>query len=325
VDDDDVIALFTPQFDNFQNLASSAVRPLLAHYTSIDVLEKIMKHEELWFSNPLNMNDWQEMHFGMSTGLEVFERYCREPSFVTAAGSSDRAERLRIAFEGHFATFEIEQALDIYVFCLSEHDAANADGRLSMWRAYGGQGNGAALIFKSDFVALQPASPLLFARVAYASNDDRIAWIRQKFETCMAIVAAGDIPYDMLDLVAKQMFQLMKLYALTSKHPGFDEEREWRIIYFPDRDKGRLLLDKLGYAVAKKGIEPKLKLKIAPLPIRPLGTWTFDSILAQIILGPTQSSALAMKSVCRMLDLNGKSNFKARVSASQIPLRPAIR
>jgi hypothetical protein len=121
------------------------------------------------------------------------------------------------------------------------------------------------------------------------------------------------------------MFDLMKLYALTSKHPGFEEEREWRIIYFPDRDRGGILTNSLGYVVGKNGIEPKLRLKIRPLPIDPPATWTFDSVLAQIILGPTQSSALAMKSVWRMLQLNSKSHFTARVAASQIPLRPSVR
>jgi hypothetical protein len=41
---------------------------LLAHYTSIDVIEKILRSEEIWFSNPLFMNDLDEMRFGMLEG-----------------------------------------------------------------------------------------------------------------------------------------------------------------------------------------------------------------------------------------------------------------
>jgi hypothetical protein len=321
MDNREVIALFAPLFDDFNNLVTSAKKPLLAHYTSLEVLEKIMRNDELWLSNPLYMNDLQEMHFGMSRGFIVFQSYCREPSFLASCGSLDRVERLRLAFERHFAEFDIQQALDVYVFCLSEHDEAKPDGRLSMWRGYGGNGNGAALVFNSDFVILQPDSPLLFIKVVYASDNDRIASIRRHFESCMSVLETNTIPDDRLDLVAKQMFDLMKLYALTSKHVGFEEEHEWRVIYLPDRDPTGMLTK--SYVVGKTGIEPKLKMTIAPLRVSPLATWTFDSILKQIILGPTQSSTLAIKSVWRMLELNGKASFMVKVSASGIPFRPS--
>jgi hypothetical protein len=48
-----------PLFDHLYrrsivNLARIEKRPpLLAHYTSLEVLEKIMKNNEIWFSNPL--------------------------------------------------------------------------------------------------------------------------------------------------------------------------------------------------------------------------------------------------------------------------------
>ena len=36
-------------------------KPLLAHYTSISNLEKILKDDEIWLSNPLFMNDLEEV------------------------------------------------------------------------------------------------------------------------------------------------------------------------------------------------------------------------------------------------------------------------
>jgi hypothetical protein len=36
-------------------------RPLLAHYTSMSSLENILKTDEIWFSNPLFMNDVEEI------------------------------------------------------------------------------------------------------------------------------------------------------------------------------------------------------------------------------------------------------------------------
>ena len=47
-------------------------RPLLAHYTSIQVLESIIKTEQVWFSSPLLMNDKQEMLHGLDLGTRLF-------------------------------------------------------------------------------------------------------------------------------------------------------------------------------------------------------------------------------------------------------------
>jgi hypothetical protein len=36
-------------------------RLLVAHYTTLEVLEKILGTNEIWFSNPLFMNDLEEV------------------------------------------------------------------------------------------------------------------------------------------------------------------------------------------------------------------------------------------------------------------------
>jgi hypothetical protein len=122
-------------------------RPLLAHYTSLEVLEKIMKKDEIWFSNPLFMNDLEEIRFGVHQGARLFSQ---SKTVAEACGTPGRAQILENAFFHYYTQFDQEHAFDTYVFCLSEHDPANTDGLLSMWRGYGGQGNGAALVFNTN-------------------------------------------------------------------------------------------------------------------------------------------------------------------------------
>ena len=55
--DEEINSLFFPLYAPIQNLVQMKERPLLAHYTSLEVLEKIITSNELWFSNPLFMND----------------------------------------------------------------------------------------------------------------------------------------------------------------------------------------------------------------------------------------------------------------------------
>src|SRR4051794_20033129 len=162
--DEELAARFLPLYEgqnDFPELLDR--RPLLAHYTSIQTLEKIMRDGELWLSNPLFMNDLEEMRFGMNEGRRLFAEHV---AVDDAAGSPQRAFALRLFYRHYFEEFEAKHAINIYVFCLSEHDAGNNDGLLSMWRAYGGQGNGAAIVFDTSFISQEHKdSPLLFARV----------------------------------------------------------------------------------------------------------------------------------------------------------------
>lgn len=66
-------SFFEKYYSKFVNLAeiSNAERPLrLAHYTSLEVLEKIIQTEEIWFSNPLFMNDYEEVQFVLNQSLQ---------------------------------------------------------------------------------------------------------------------------------------------------------------------------------------------------------------------------------------------------------------
>jgi hypothetical protein len=307
-------------FGDYQWLMNN--KPPLAHYTSIHTLELIMKHEELWLSNPLFMNDLEEMRFGLNKGVQIFEQ---SEEVDRAATTPERARALRHYFRYFYDQFDTEHAIDVFVFCLAQHNPRNTDGLLSMWRGYGQQGDGAALIFNTKFLAPRAESPLIVARVSYASVQERIAWMKEKLvQWCNRLVEISP-PDGKLYLAAHQIFNLFKLYSLTSKHNGFEEERECRIIYLPERDPAGILKDRIGYAMGKRGVEPKLKLQIKPLPLEPTEQWTFHDIVDQIILGPSVSSPLARTSVVKMLEKIGKPQFASKVHSSTIPLRPAER
>jgi hypothetical protein len=320
VTDDEISALFyvlVVDIDDLNFLIET--RPLLAHYTSISVLEKIMRTDEIWLSNPLFMNDLEEVRFGLQQGTRLF---LQNEAVAQACGTPSRVLLLRNAFSHYYNQFDQEQAFDTYVFCLSEHDPANTDGLLSMWRGYGGQGNGAALVFNTNFVTREEDTPLVLTRVHYNSAELRIEWLNRKLQKFCEILTNSVIPDDKLYIAAYVFFQTIKFFALKSKHDGFREEREWRIIYMPDRDPLGVWKDKFKphYLLGARGVEPKLIFKIAPLD--PQYTWTFYSILDKIILGPSLSSWLARRSIERMLETVGKAEFRQKVSASGIPLRP---
>jgi hypothetical protein len=69
MDDVQIFNMFELLFaDLLENDSFPAKRPLLAHYTSIPVLEAMLRNNEVWFSNPLFMNDMEEVRFGINAG-----------------------------------------------------------------------------------------------------------------------------------------------------------------------------------------------------------------------------------------------------------------
>src|SRR6185437_7925882 len=133
--------------------------------------------------------------------------------------------------------------------CMTQHEPANNDGLLSMWRGYGERGNGAAIVFNTSFIKAKGDSPLVITRVRYASRDQRLTWMQSKLAEACALLEPAVIPDESLHVVAHYLLHLVKYFALTFKHDGFKEENEWRIIYWPDRDAVGVLRSRIGYAM----------------------------------------------------------------------------
>lgn len=292
-------------------------KPLLAHYTSIGALEAILRNNEFWFSNPLYMNDLEEVRFGINEGVNAF---LSSSALEDACGTKERAALLRHNFSFCHQKFDSEHVIDTYVFCLSEHDPADHDGMLSMWRGYAANGNGAAIVFDTGKLSPRDDTPLIIARVDYASTDARRQWIAEKIDILARSLRSTGIPDDKLYVPAFAFFERLKTFALFTKHPGFREEREWRAVYMPERDLQKAFADMIDYAITSRGIEPKLKFKVQPLAGFIEDDVSLDKIIDRIILGPTLSSPLGQASVAKMLDRIAPA-LKTRVVASSIPFR----
>lgn len=314
-------------YNEFQPLWSDLVdsedfptsRPLLAHYTSLANLERILETEELWFSNPLVMNDIEEVRFGLLYGSELFRN---SEAIHRACGTNERVNILRNSYDQLFRMFDTQHVFDTYVFCLSVHDHDDYDGLLSMWRGYGGNGHGAALVFDTKKINVLEESPLIIARVHYSSSEERKNWLVMLMDRFAELLASVDIPNDKLHIPAFSLFERLKMFSLFTKHSGFSEEREWRVVYSPDRDKNKILEPMFHYSIGPRGAEPRLRFKIAPIEGLTKSDLSLDNLVERIILGPSISTPMARMAILRMLDRLGKGSIKDRVVPSSIPFRP---
>ena len=296
-----------------------AKRPLLAHYTSVEVLEKILKTDEVWLSNPLYMNDIEELEYGMNTGAEAL----RASAHIVDATRTPEVHRKLVAhFDRLFTEFDAKHALDTFVLCLSEHEPDDNDGLLSMWRGYGARGSGVAIVFDTAKLGAIEHSPLILGNVHYASHLEREVWIETKLEQMAGVLRAHPTTDDNLLAVARAWIERLKVFSLFTKHDGFSEEREWRVVYMSERDAADRLGRMHGYLITARGVEPKLKLKLASVPGVMDASVGIEALTDRIILGPTISTILAANSVRKMLILNNHGSLAARVVESSIPFRP---
>lgn len=292
--------------------------PLLAHYTTIQTIEKIISSKEVWFSNPLYMNDLEEVRFGL---IESERLLLADAGVAKALGTPDRSAKFVAAYNHYTKDFIEKHLPDTFVFCLSQHDPLDNDGLLSMWRGYGGNGNGAAIVFDTRALNTLPQSPLMIAKVAYSTAEGRRAWISGRLSNFASKLAALALPDDKLHLAAYSLFYRFKLFALYSKHKGFEEECEWRITYSRERDSTNLLDRFLGYLVGPNGIEPKLRYKVEPMAGVTADDLSLTKLTDRIILGPSVSSPIARSTFQRLLRQHGEPTLAEKVFASTIPFR----
>ena len=261
------------------------------------------------------MNDLEELRFGMLLGIQRF------PTYAQALNTTPKRKKILLDIFFQYVGHMNEQTLaDTYVLCLSEHAPGDTDGILSMWRSYANQGHGVALVFNTRPVSNPPQAPLSIAKVVYKSTAERIQMLENGLQQWVSITQALNLSDDQLYLAAYAAFYFIKAFALITKHKGFAEEAEWRVIYVPDLDQQKVLVDQFGYHISPRGAEPKLKFKIAPVVSGAPVPLSLANILEFVLLGPSHSSQLAQAAFRRML--RGTSVEAKPVFASTIPLRP---
>jgi hypothetical protein len=151
--------------------------------------------------------------------------------------------------------------------------------------------------------------------------DPRIALIQEKISAVATFIKGKNIPDKYIARCARALFQRICLFAIFSKHNGFQEEEEWRLVYFKDRDKEERILPYLSYINGPTGIQPKLKLKAGPIEGVIDPEFCLEDIIHSVIIGPSASSPLTKMAVERMFKSIGKTSLIEKLKMSSIPFQ----
>ncbi|WP_080697278.1 DUF2971 domain-containing protein [Brucella intermedia] len=299
-----------------------------AHYTSAATLLDILRGAtddnppKIWMRNARVMNDVDEIYHG----YDRIEAALRE---------GDRNDRLKAALESinpdatNEALTTFRSHLDnhlahTYIACMTAHDELeNKIGRLSMWRAYGQNTIGVAVILnKAPFFTPSDVLAAYTSPVAYHTDEElgrEIDQIIQNVETNRNWLKSIDP-----EMIGFYIFNMFSFGVTCLKHPGFREEKEWRIIFNPKmRDKGTIpsITQSVGGAPQKIYTLPMRDVHLDGDSLTGISP---DALIKRVIIGPSQVQGTVREAIVEALAQAGVTNADKRVFLSNIPLRVAI-
>jgi hypothetical protein len=293
-----------------------ATGSLFVHYTTAEAAMSIFESQRVWLRNAMTMNDFSEIEHGKSC---LFPAYQNDAIGGRLRRLLDSIEPgLRENLEDIFNSWLPHFEQDTYLISLSEHGPGEDEfGRLSMWRAYGRR-NGVALVLRSTpFMAETDMLKAYSAPVSYRSAVEFeqyfLSIIQNLEQNKSELVAMGP------DALTSCLFMLLRNSLLCSKHPGFKEELEWRVIHSPTVEASEII--EPDFATIEGVPQQIYKVPLLDRPDLGLHGADLNSLLDKVIVGPSSQPLTIRKALVARLAQRGVENAEDRVVVSEIPLR----
>jgi Protein of unknown function (DUF2971) len=289
----------------------------LVHYTTAEAALNIIRTKRFWMRNTNCMSDYSEVQHGFDILNSFFSNKAKKDSFTEALDGCipGIASEAIAAFDNSWKDIR----LNSYIACLSAHqDSEDSNGRLSMWRAFGGTATRIGIVLSIPYSSLSIlALSLTFSPVAYLSEPAAHEILEQVIEN----VRANREELRMIgrDALVRLVFMTLLSGVVCLKHEGFHEEREWRAIYAPNRWPSQLIesstevISGVPQLVYKIPLDSSVSNQIADLD--------FTQIFDHLIIGPTSYPWPIYSAFVGELAKAGVANSADRVLVSGIPIR----
>jgi hypothetical protein len=287
------------------------------HYTSAEAALNIIKSKRIWMRNTTCMSDYREVQHGFEILNRFFSDESKRNVFVMALDAC-------VPGAAHDAITLFDQwwkdiRFNTYLASISEHDPKeDVHGRLSMWRAFGGNIARVALVFNVPwYTAGSLALNLIFSPVAYLTEAEahaEVSAVVENIRNNRDFLRSTD-----RSIVVGTVFAMLMAGAVCLKHEGFHEEREWRVIYAPKRLASSLMES----STEIFGGVPQIVYKV------PLDETVSDSLrdldmyrmFDRVIIGPSAYPWAMYEAFTAALARAGIQDAEKRVFTSGIPIR----
>jgi hypothetical protein len=206
-----------------------------------------------------------------------------------------------------------------FISSISEHnDDEDLHGRLSMWRAFGGNTARVALVF--CIPSYSPAAEklcVMFNPVAYLDKEN----VHSELDNVIENIHDNKDLLRSLDRsqILAFVFNTLVARVVSLKHRGFHEECEWRVIYAPNRWPSPVIES----ATEVIGGVPQIIYKV-PLDVSfsdALADLDLARIFDRLIIGPSPYPWARYQAFVAALTNCGVPDAHNRVVVSDIPIR----
>lgn len=302
-------------FEEVERLKAGGIN--FVHYTTADAALSIIRNNCVWLRNSLLMNDYSEVQHGLrcldfAWRTEHGERLCN----LMERFEKGMSDKFAASFDGD----RLELMHETYLLSISEHGDAVEDkyGRLSMWRAYGSTASVALVFDQHPFVTPSDALQAYTTPVFYGDPEDYASEFRKLVERMEAdaefLISIGN-PTWFFDT----LMDVFRFSVLSTKHPGFREEREWRVIFHPVRNEGaKVVKDN----VTINGTPQRIyKIPFVNYPDEGFTGATLPESLRKVILGPMTSPYPTYQTFNDALVEAGVTDLATKLACSFVPLR----
>lgn len=287
------------------------------HYTSAEAALRIIKSKRIWMRNTNCMSDYSEVRHGYNILWKFFSDKNNKDNFIRAL--EECASGVAKEAIGLFDQWWKDITLNTYIAAVSEHDMEeDFHGRLSMWRAFGGNVARVAIVINVPWLSEgSKALNLQFSPVAYLKEEevyDQLRIVISNVRTNSDFLRSID-----RQIIVNMIFNMLMIGVVCLKHKGFHEEREWRAIYAPKRLPSPLMESSTEII----GGIPQTIYKI-PIDNRVsgiLGDLDLSKLFDRLIIGPSQYPWVMYESFVAALTKAGVAEAGSRVIVSDIPLR----
>jgi hypothetical protein len=289
----------------------------LVHYTSAENAMKIISSQTIWLRNTNCMSDYTEISHGFGYLQRFFSDQAKLQRFIAAADAC--YQNLGTDAISHVNGWLPEIRTNTYICSVSEHDPKeNVLGRLSMWRAFGQTATArAAIVMNVPDPFAAEGLHLTLLPVEYTEYDEVEARLEQTIRDVTANVAfLQSFPRDRLLQV---IFTYLTSIAVCSKHIGYEEEREWRVIYLPNYLTSNVVTP----STQTIGGIPQIVYQV-PLkddPANDVADVSIPELVERIIIGPSMYPVPMWMAFVDALKKAGVPDPDKRVFLSNIPIR----
>jgi len=120
-------------------------------------------------------------------------------------------------------------------------------------------------------------------------------------------------------MIGFELADLRIFGVVCTKHPGFAEEREWRVVYSPSMYPSNHLIRAI--EVIQGVPQPVYKIPLKNIPEEGLVGAEIPELLDRIIIGPTQYRLAIWEAFMDLLRQAGVADPAKKIVLSNIPLR----